>query len=71
LIRPALPRSEIIAGSLFGGGVWAVSYFGLLPTLKLFPSAEDDSPQRQAVMIAGHIVYGTSLAAGEGLPRSR
>ena len=70
LARPALPRAEINAGSLFGSGVWAVSYLGLLPTLELFPSAEEDLPRRQTVMVVGHLVYGISLAAGERLLRA-
>ena len=69
-IRPVMPRSNLIAGSLFGGGVWAISYLGLLPSLELFPSAKDDSPRRQAVMIAGHLVYGASLAACARLLRA-
>jgi hypothetical protein len=60
--RPLLPRSEIAAGLLFGGAVWGVSYLGILPGLGLFPPAKADSRQRQAVMIAAHAVYGTSLA---------
>jgi hypothetical protein len=63
--RPLLPRSEIAAGLLFGGAVWGVSYLGVLPGLDLFPPAEHDSRQRQAVMIAAHAVYGTSLARVE------
>src|SRR5947207_1134832 len=43
LARPLLPRSDVAAGILFGGAVWAVSYLGVLPTLELFPSAKDDS----------------------------
>ena len=62
LARPLLPRSEIAAGLLFGGAVWSVSYLSLMPGLGLFPPAKADSRQRQAVMIAAHAVYGTSLA---------
>ena len=60
-----LPRSNLAAGLLFGAAVWGVSYFGLLPSLNLYPSAEDDSNQRQAVMIAAHAVFGTALATVE------
>jgi hypothetical protein len=61
-IRPVLPRSDLVAGLLFGGAVWGVSYIGLMPSLNLYPSAQDDSNQRQAVMIAAHAVFGTALA---------
>jgi hypothetical protein len=57
-----LPRSDLVAGLLFGGVVWGVSYIGLMPSLNLYPSAEDDSNQRQGVMIAAHAVFGTALA---------
>jgi len=36
-----------------------------MPSLNLYPSPEDDSNQRQAVMIAAHAVFGTALATVE------
>ena len=69
-IRPALPRSDLVAGLLFGGAVWGVSYIGLMPALNLYPAAEDDSNQRQAVMIAAHAVFGTVLASVDRRLRS-
>ena len=63
LMRPLLPRSDIAAGLLFGGAVWSVSYISLMPSLNLYPPAKDDSRWRQAVMIAAHAVFGTSLAS--------
>jgi hypothetical protein len=62
LARPLLPRSDVAAGLLFGGAVWAVSYLGLMPALELYPQVDDDTPRRTAVMIAAHAVFGTSLA---------
>ena len=64
-IRPVLPRSDLAAGLLFGAAVWGVSYIGLMPSLNLYPSAEEDSNQRQVVMIAAHAVFGTALATIE------
>lgn len=61
-VRPLLPRSDVAAGLLFGGAVWGISYLGLLPALELFPSAKDDSAQRQQVMIVAHAVYGVTCA---------
>ena len=61
-IRPLLPRSNLAAGLLFGAAVWGVSYIGLMPSLNLYPDAEDDSNQRQVVMIAAHAVFGTATA---------
>jgi uncharacterized membrane protein YagU involved in acid resistance len=64
-MRPVLPRSDLAAGLLFGAAVWGVSYIGLMPSLDLYPSADEDSNQRQAVMIAAHAVFGTALASLE------
>lgn len=64
-LRPALPRSDVLAGLLFGGAVWGVSYLGLMPVMRLYPPAEVDSRRRQAVMIAAHAVFGSSLAQFE------
>jgi hypothetical protein len=61
-LRPLLPRSDLVAGLLFGGAVWGISYISVMPALHLYPSAEADSNQRQAVMIAAHAVFGTALA---------
>ena len=63
LTRPVLPRSDVTAGLLFGGAVWGVSYVSIMPALNLYPSAQDDSHGRQAVMIAAHAVFGTALAS--------
>ena len=64
-IRPVLPRSDLVAGLLFGGAVWGVSYISLLPSLNLYPPAQDDSNQRQVVMIAAHAVFGAAMASIE------
>jgi uncharacterized membrane protein YagU involved in acid resistance len=64
-IRPVLPRSDLAAGLLFGAAVWSVSYISLMPSLNLYPSAQDDSNSRKAVMIAAHAVFGASLARFE------
>ncbi len=68
-IRPTLPRPEPASGLLFGGAVWGISYLGLMPALHLFPPATEDSPRRQAVMIAAHAVFGLALAGLARNPR--
>ncbi len=67
LARPFLPRSVTVAGLLFGGGVWTISYLVMMPASRLYPSAADDSRSRQAVMIAAHLVFGLTLAGAERL----
>lgn len=62
-LRPWLPRSSRMSGLLFGGGVWSVSYLGLMPALDLYPWPEEDATPRLAVMVAAHAVYGVTLAA--------
>jgi putative membrane protein len=65
LIRPMLPASPTVAGLLFGGAVWAASYFKLMPELGLHPSVEEDSKSRQLVMVLAHAAYGVALAEAD------
>ena len=55
--------NPLVAGSLYGLTVWAGSYFGLLPALGILPPAHWTPLHRNALMIAAHLVYGTTLAA--------
>lgn len=63
--RRFLPRQPVAAGLIAGGAVWGVSYLGYLPALSLYPSPENDSRDRTAVMIVAHAVYGVALALAE------
>jgi hypothetical protein len=65
LVRPMLPASPIVAGLLFGGAVWAGSYFKLMPELGLHPPADEDSKSRQLVMALAHAAYGIALAEAD------
>jgi hypothetical protein len=65
LVKPVLPSSPPIAGLLFGGAVWGVSYLGIMPALGLYPWPKDDSKSRVAVMIAAHAVFGVVTAQNE------
>ncbi|MBA2276232.1 MAG: DUF1440 domain-containing protein [Chloroflexia bacterium] len=64
-MRPILPRATVVAGLLYGGGVWTASYIALMPALNLYPSPEEDSRSRLAVMVVAHAVFGVSLAEVE------
>lgn len=71
LARRYLPASSTGAGLLFAGLVWATSYAGYLPMLKLYPWPDDDRPSRRTVMLAAHAVYGTMLSKTEKLLADR
>jgi hypothetical protein len=55
----------------YGLGVWAVSYLGYLPALGIRKSAKEDTPQRSAMMIVAHLVWGAALALGFERMRKR
>lgn len=62
LTRALWPRSDVRAGLLYGGLVWAVNYLGVLPAAGLYPWPSEDSNSRTAVMVASHAIFGVSLA---------
>ena len=59
LARRLLPGA--LGGAVYGLGVWAGSYLGLLPATGLYPSAAEESARRNALMIAAHLVWGAAL----------
>lgn len=58
-------KSPVVKGTLFGLSVWAISYYGLIPALNLRPKGEHMTSKRNLMMIAAHVVWGTSLAYAE------
>lgn len=62
LLRPLLPRSPALAGTLFGSAVWALFYTKILPDLGLYPPPRQDRATRTATMIAAHLVFGGATA---------
>ena len=62
LVRRFLPRSQTLAGLFFGLGVWAISYLGFVPALRLYPWPTDDARPRRIVMIVAHGVFGVAVA---------
>lgn len=48
-------------GPLYGAGVWAISYLGLLPALALYRPANKDPGSRNFLMITSHLVWGVFL----------
>ena len=62
LLRPlaaSLPGGPL--GVAFGLGIYAISYMGWIPALKILPPPDRDRPGRPAVMVLAHIVYGAVL----------
>ncbi len=50
----------LLKGALFGLIVWSASYLGLLPALSISPSADEEPARRNILMIAAHIVWGST-----------
>ena len=50
-----------LQGVLFGVGVWAASYLGLLPLLKMRAAGTREPGHRNLMMIAAHVVWGASM----------
>ncbi|MFC4535232.1 DUF6789 family protein [Sphaerisporangium dianthi] len=72
LFAAAVARREprVPLGVAYGLAIWAVSYQGWLPGMGILPPIHRDRPDRQAVMAAGHAIYGTALVlALNGLRR--
>ena len=55
------PRAPA-AGPAYGAAVWAVSYLGWLPALRLMPPPRRTGRELQAMMLVAHLVWGWSLA---------
>jgi hypothetical protein len=51
----------VASGVGFGLAVWAASYLGLLPALRLLSPATEHPPKRNALMITAHAVWGVTL----------
>lgn len=56
-------RHPVARGVLVGLGIYAGSYKGWVPAIGALPDAEDDRPDRQAVMAGVHVVFGAVLGA--------
>jgi hypothetical protein len=60
---PARRAPLVLAGIAFGTAVWIVSYAGWVPALRILPPPTRDRPDRPAVMLAAHWVFGATLGA--------
>jgi uncharacterized membrane protein YagU involved in acid resistance len=57
------PGPAILHGVAFGLCVWALSYLGWIPSLRILPPAHRDRPGRRRTMVVSHVVYGVVLGA--------
>jgi len=53
--------SAATAGVAYGLGVWGASYLGWLPATGLHAGATEETSERNAMMIAAHVVWGGAL----------
>lgn len=56
------PRHPLLHGSAYGIAVWALSYLGWVPALKILKPANQHPRQRRWLMIAAHVVWGMATA---------
>ena len=68
LPRVGPPVARAVAVSM---AVYAASYQGWVPALRILPPADEDRPARQKTMIAAHLVYGVVLGTVEERLRGR
>ncbi|HVC05393.1 MAG TPA: DUF6789 family protein [Candidatus Acidoferrales bacterium] len=69
VIARRVPVPSVPLGMAYGAGIWGVSYMGWLPSMGLMPRADHDRRDRQAVMLAGHLVFGATLGMLAGRRR--
>lgn len=66
-VEKRIPFSALLQGIVFGVLIWAASYFVLLPLLGIAESGEHEPAQRNLMMLAAHVVWGSTMGAIAGL----
>lgn len=61
LLRRRGSCPPVAAGTAFGACVWAGSYLGLLPALRILKPVTHHPARRNVLMFAAHLVWGASL----------
>ena len=56
-------RQPLASGFVLGLVVWSLSYFGLLPALRILRPASEHPARRNALMLGAHFVWGACLCA--------
>jgi uncharacterized membrane protein YagU involved in acid resistance len=57
------PKGSLLPGVAYGLLVWTVSYFGIMPGLRILRPASDHPLRRNWLMIVAHLVWGSTLAS--------
>lgn len=55
-------RAPIVAGLAFGTAVWALSYAGWVPAMRIMPKPQHDRRGRPTSMVFAHWIFGAVLA---------
>jgi hypothetical protein len=61
LFAVASSKPEPMKGAAYGVAVWTGSYLGWIPTLGLLKPATRHPAERNALMLAAHLVWGAAL----------
>jgi uncharacterized membrane protein YagU involved in acid resistance len=61
VVAPRRVTIRVPAGMAYGAAIWGVSYLGWVPALGIMAPAQRDRVDRQATMLAGHLVFGATL----------
>jgi uncharacterized membrane protein YagU involved in acid resistance len=56
-----------LVGPAYGLAVWAASYLGWIPALRILPPATRHPGERNALMLMAHVVWGAALAGASAL----
>jgi hypothetical protein len=67
LLVLARRRPGILIGAVYGVLVWAGSYFGWAPALRILKPANEQPVRRSLLMIAAHLVWGGVTAVSLGV----
>lgn len=70
MVEERVPLSSPVKGSLAGLAVWAGSYLGWLPAFGILPPATSHPWRRNVLMIAAHLVWGSTLGVLAGITSS-
>lgn len=66
VVARRVPVPSMPLGVAYGAAIWGVSYMGWVPSMGLMQRADRDQRGRQAVTLAGHLVFGATLGALAG-----